>query len=187
MIINGQSLMQNEQMMMPCFVEITDLEEEEETTKKVILLNDESDTEFETDDDEEEEKSRKSPVLLQIESLNEGDADEPVKIIKNTDFNELMKKSTTPLPKKTTKKNIVVMDMESGLMTSTSEAGTSANTGTSEAVSNASAAAAETEAANKSENLKVDDLRKLASDKNLAAKEIIKKMKKPELLALLKQ
>jgi hypothetical protein len=179
MIINGQPLMmngQNEQMMMPCFVEITDLEEEE-TTKKVILLNDDSDSEFESDEEEEhEEQSRKSPVLLQIESLNEGDADEPVKIIKNTDFNALMKNSTMPLPKKTTKKNIVVMDM--GLIADTNE---------NEAVTNEADAGAAASAANKSENLKVDDLRKLASDKNLAAKEIIKKMKKPELLALLKQ
>ena len=37
------------------------------------------------------------------------------------------------------------------------------------------------------EQMKVDDLRKLATDKNLASKEEIKKMKKPELLILLKK
>ena len=36
------------------------------------------------------------------------------------------------------------------------------------------------------EHTKVDDLRKIVSDKNLATKEEVKKLKKPELLALLK-
>jgi len=35
------------------------------------------------------------------------------------------------------------------------------------------------------ENMKVDDLRKLAVDKNLVTKENVKKMKKAELLTLL--
>jgi len=37
------------------------------------------------------------------------------------------------------------------------------------------------------EQMKVDELRKVATDKNLASKEEIKKMKKPELLGLLKK
>lgn len=37
------------------------------------------------------------------------------------------------------------------------------------------------------EQMKVDELRKVATDKNLASKEEIKKMKKPELLVLLKK
>jgi hypothetical protein len=37
----------------------------------------------------------------------------------------------------------------------------------------------------KPENMKIDDLRKLVNDKNLASKENVKKMKKPELLQLL--
>jgi hypothetical protein len=36
------------------------------------------------------------------------------------------------------------------------------------------------------EHAKVDDLRKIVSDKNLATKEEVKKLKKPELLSLLK-
>jgi hypothetical protein len=37
------------------------------------------------------------------------------------------------------------------------------------------------------ENMKVDELRKIVSDKNLSTKEELKKLKKPELLALLKK
>jgi hypothetical protein len=37
------------------------------------------------------------------------------------------------------------------------------------------------------ENMKVDELRKIVSDKNLASKDDIKKLKKPELLVLLKK
>jgi hypothetical protein len=37
------------------------------------------------------------------------------------------------------------------------------------------------------EQMKVDDLRKLATDKNLASKDEVKKLKKPELLLLLKK
>jgi hypothetical protein len=35
--------------------------------------------------------------------------------------------------------------------------------------------------------MKVDDLRKVVSDKSLASKEEVKKLKKPELVALLKK
>ena len=37
------------------------------------------------------------------------------------------------------------------------------------------------------EHMKVDDLRKVVSDKSLASKEEVKKLKKPELIALLKK
>jgi len=37
------------------------------------------------------------------------------------------------------------------------------------------------------EHMKVDDLRKIVSDKNLATKEEVKKLKKPELLAVLRE
>ena len=37
------------------------------------------------------------------------------------------------------------------------------------------------------EQMKVDDLRKIVADKNLSTKEEVKKLKKPELLLLLKK
>ena len=37
------------------------------------------------------------------------------------------------------------------------------------------------------EQMKVDDLRKIVADKNLATKDEVKKLKKPELLILLKK
>ena len=49
------------------------------------------------------------------------------------------------------------------------------------------AAAAETDATPSYDQMKVDDLRKVVADKGLASKEEVKKLKKPELLVLLKK
>jgi hypothetical protein len=179
--INGRAMMMNpnepsSEFSMPVFEEITDLEE----TKKVIILNDsssDSDADSESDDEQiitvlkkTSSTPPRSPILLQVETLHDVEGqEEPVKIIKSEDFADI---TTTTLPKKATKKNIVVMDMETG----------SFNQTTPDAAASAAAAAAE-----KLENMKIDDLRKNAVLKNLAGKEEVKKMKKPELIALLKK
>jgi hypothetical protein len=158
---------------MPVFEEIRDLEE----TKKVIILNDSSSESDSDSDDEDETKitvlkkqeSRtppRSPILLQIESLNDGE-EEPVKIIKSEDFEDTIKSEVN---KKAPKKNIVVMDMETGSLTMPADAAANA-----------------AEKDDKLENMKIDDLRKNVVLKNLAGKEEVKKMKKPELIALLKK
>jgi predicted lipase len=72
--------------------------------------------------------------------------------------------SAPAVAKKTSKKNIVVMDIQD-MSTSLS----------------ASSAVDE----NKYENMKVDDLRKIATEKQLTTKENIRKMKKNELIGLL--
>jgi len=51
----------------------------------------------------------------------------------------------------------------------------------------ASTSTADTDATPSYEQMKVDDLRKVVADKGLASKEEIKKLKKPELLVLLKK
>ena len=181
--INGRAMMMNSnepssEFSMPVFEEITDLEE----TKKVIILNDsssDSDADSESDDEQiitvlkkTSSTPPRSPILLQVETLHDvAGQEEPVKIIKSEDFEDM---TTTTLPKKAAKKNIVVMDMETGSFNQTTP--------------DASAAAASAyAAAEKLENIKIDDLRKNAVLKNLAGKEEVKKMKKPELIALLKK
>jgi ABC-type Na+ efflux pump permease subunit len=64
---------------------------------------------------------------------------------------------------------------EANVSVSVSEANTNANTN------------ATTDAPTTYEQMKIDELRKVATDKNLAPKEEIKRMKKPELLVLLKK
>lgn len=177
--INGNSLMMNNDntsysgMPMPYIEEITDLNAEE--NKKVIVLNNlESDSDDDSDDEAEEgiikivKKSTppRSPLFLQIESLN--DKDEPIKIINSEDFEDKNTSVPSARTKVKGKKTIVTMDMESGELSSSSSS--------SKSVANES---------NKLDQLKIDDLRKLVVDKNLETKENVKKMKKPELLLLL--
>jgi hypothetical protein len=139
-----------------------------EDNKKIIILNDEESSSSSDSDDEAEEeplkiikKSTPPPTpLIQTIDL------ESVSVI------ELQEEEETPAVIKKpvkAKKNIVLMDMETGIIEATAEA-----TATSKELSSI-------------ENMKVDDLRKLAVDKNLVTKENVKKMKKAELLTLLSQ
>ena len=143
-----------------------------EDNKKIIILNDEDSSSSDSDDEAEEEplkiikKSTPPPTpLIQTIDL------EPVSVIDLQEETLVIKKPVKA------KKNIVLMDMETGIIN---------NPETSEATATAQATATSKESSS-IENMKVDDLRKLAVDKNLVTKENVKKMKKGELLTLLAQ
>ena len=138
--------------------------------KKIIILNDEDSSSSDSDDEAEEEplkiikKSTPPPTPL-IQTIDlEPVPVEPVSVIE-------LQEEETPVIKKPVKakKNIVLMDMETGIIEAPAQA-------TVQEVATATA-----------DNMKVDDLRKLAVDKNLVTKENVKKMKKAELLTLLAQ
>jgi len=132
----------------------------EDNNRKIIILNDEEDSSSSDSDDEAEEEPLKiikkstpppTPSLQPIE-LQE----DPVRIKKQAKV----------------KKNIVLMDMETGVINAP-------------ALESTSTATEATSASAIADNMKVDDLRKLAVDKNLVTKDNVKKMKKSELLTLL--
>ena len=161
---------------------------------KIVVSDDEEDDDSDSDSDSsdsDEDEDEEAPTIKNIKIVN---LQERPKIPIAFEFEEL----TCVLGESTTVNNpesssiMEIMDVslslanvnvseanvsvsEANVSVSVSEANTNANTN------------ATTDAPTTYEQMKIDELRKVATDKNLAPKEEIKRMKKPELLVLLKK
>jgi hypothetical protein len=168
---------------------------------KIVVSDDEEDDDSDSDSDSsdsDEDEDEEAPTIKNIKIVN---LQERPKIPIAFEFEEL----TCVLGESSTVNNpesssiMEIMDVSLSLANvNVSEANVSvseANVSVSEAnvsvsVSEANTNAntnATTDAPTTYEQMKIDELRKVATDKNLAPKEEIKRMKKPELLVLLKK
>jgi hypothetical protein len=166
---------------------------------KIVVSDDEEDDDSDSDSDSsdsDEDEDEEAPAIKNIKIVN---LQERPKIPIAFEFEEL----TCVLGESSTVNNpesssiMEIMDVSLSLANvNVSEANVSeANVSVSEAnvsvsVSEANTNAntnATTDAPTTYEQMKIDELRKVATDKNLAPKEEIKRMKKPELLVLLKK
>ena len=170
---------------------------------KIVVSDDEEDDDDDEDDsdsdssDSDEDEDEEAPTIKNIKIVN---LQERPMIPIAFEFEEL----TCVLGETSTANNpesssiMEIMDVSLSLANvnvseanvSVSEANTNTNTNTNTNVSVSEANAntnTTTDAPTTYEQMKIDELRKVATDKNLAPKEEIKRMKKPELLVLLKK
>ena len=123
--------------------------------------DDESDDESDSDTEDECEEEATDPIVVSIINLHEMKFENPIPI--PISF-EILSSHADGENEKVVESSITeIIDVSAGLV-------------------DASLVDATTY-----EQMKVDDLRRLATDKNLASKEEVKKLKKPELVVLLKK
>jgi hypothetical protein len=161
---------------------------------KIVVSDDEEDDDSDSDSDSsdsDEDEDEEAPTIKNIKIVN---LQERPKIPIAFEFEELTcvlgESSTVNNPESSSIMEIMDVSLslanvnvsevnvsvsEANVSVSVSEANTNANTN------------ATTDAPTTYEQMKIDELRKVATDKNLAPKEEIKRMKKPELLVLLKK
>jgi hypothetical protein len=149
--------------------------EEEKTNEKIVVSDDEDD-----DDYDSETSDSDSDTDDEVDEPDEPDEPEEVKPIKLINIVELNEERMIPIS----------FEMLSGIVIEP------INDITNDAIHNSANESSITEIVDEPlslddtsayEQMKVDELRKIATDKNLATKDEIKKLKKPELLLLLKK
>ena len=158
-----------------------DLERENE---KIVVSDDEDDDDdSSSDSDESDEEDNEEIQSIQVIDLPELNVERLVPI----SF-EVLSFPTESLP-------IEVLSFGNNTESSITEiideslnsVGASSDATSSDATSSDATATSSVTAEQSYEQMKVDELRKIVSDKNLASKEEVKKLKKPELLVLLKK
>lgn len=155
-----------------------------------IVVSDDEDSEDDDDDD----------VDSDSDSESSSDSEDDVEYSENVDTIKTIK--IVNLPEQLTQQLIIpisfeVLPFESGSEGHSSAIASASESSITEIIDELSSDAPSSDApssdahsssdAPSTEQMKVDDLRKLITDKNLATKEEAKKLKKPELLLLLKK
>jgi len=140
--------------------------------EKIVVSDDEddSDSDSESDSDSDEEEDIKTVNLQDLQNLNTQDMNIQNLTIQDLNLQDL---------------NLQDLNIEQITFVELTSSDTSAQKTSS--ITEITDESANLVDATAYEQMRVDDLRRVASDKHLASKEEVKKLKKPELLQLLKK
>ena len=138
--------------------------------EKIVVSDDEDDSDSDSESDSDEEEDIKTVNLQDLQNLNTQDMNIQNLTIQDLNLQDL---------------NLQDLNIEQITFVELTSSDTSAQKTSS--ITEITDESANLVDATAYEQMRVDDLRRVASDKHLASKEEVKKLKKPELLQLLKK
>ena len=153
--------------------------------EKIVVSDDEDDSDSDSESDSDEEEDIKIVNLQDLQNLNMQDMNMQNLTIQDLNLQDLNLQDLNLQDLNLQDLNLQDLNIEQITFVELTSSDTSAQKTSS--ITEITDESANLVDATAYEQMRVDDLRRVASDKHLASKEEVKKLKKPELLQLLKK